>query len=68
MPNSLLRWFRSKWLLLFAITVLVLPELLSNSPGPANDGKRSVKRRRIVAECTQCGFKTDAEVCKFVKL
>ena len=57
------KWMRSKWLLVFVVSVLVLPELLKDTAGPSNSETGNVrKRRKIVAQCRRCDFRAETEV------
>ena len=57
------KWMRSKWLLLFVVSVLVLPELLRDTAGPANsENSNARKRRKMVAQCRRCDFRAETEV------
>lgn len=67
MKKDLSRRLISKWLFLFVISVLVLPELVSDAAGPSNENSCNLRKRRIVGYCKKCNYRAETEVA-FLKM
>ena len=59
-------WVLRKWFFVFILMVLVNPIELGNLPGPSNTESLQQRKRKAVAECRTCGYKTDNQVISTV--
>ena len=70
MPASFYSWLLSKGLVVFVLTVLVTPGLLEDNPGagPSNEEELKCRKKRLIAICKKCDFRTQTEVRIFYRL